>query len=397
MSTEPRNLELPSLPGGLWPDELLLEAREAIGELLGEEVGRVSEESKREHERWRAEGRALLAEIKSEALQTINVQREKIEALQRELADTQKIVRDMLATIKSGEPGPPGRDGNDGKDGDPDLIKSAISESVKREVALALEAMPPPPRGERGEPGLAGDAGPAGPPGEKGEPGLPGEQGQPGPAGEPGAAGEQGPPGADVDTESVMRFLTEEVQKAVWALPPPACGEKGDQGERGDAGEPGQSGVGLAGALLDSEGILVLTLTNGTLFKLGRVVGKDGAPGQPGKDGHDGFSLEDFSVAWDGERTATLKFEHGDISKEFPLVFAHHLDRGVWKEGVKYQRGDSVSWGGSTFIAQIDDPFSKPETDKAWRLAVKRGRQGEAGKDGKDGPPGRPGRDLTTA
>lgn len=53
------------------------------------------------------------------------------------------------------------------------------------------------------------------------------------------------------------------------------------------------------------------------------------------------------------------------------------LDRGVWREGHTYERGDGVSFGGSTWIAQTDVPTSKPGTNGDWRLAVKKGRDGK--------------------
>jgi collagen type III alpha len=62
------------------------------------------------------------------------------------------------------------------------------------------------------------------------------------------------------------------------------------------------------------------------------------------------------------------------------------LDRGVWREG-GFKKGDGVSFGGSFFIAQ-EDTADKPETSKAWRLAVKRGRDGRDGKNGDTGPQG---------
>ena len=66
------------------------------------------------------------------------------------------------------------------------------------------------------------------------------------------------------------------------------------------------------------------------------------------------------------------------------------LDKGVWKQG-KYQHGDSVTWDG-IWIAQ-EDTEDKPGTSKAWRLALRRGRDGKNGVDGKDGAPGMNGKD----
>jgi integrin beta 3 len=203
-----------------------------------------------------------------------------------------------------------------------------------------------------------------------------------------------GPTGADVDTDSVMAFISEEVVKAVAGMPP---APKGDKGDRGDAGEKGQPGVGIAAAMINREGELFITATDGIIYTLGSVVGKDGAPGQDGKDGRDGFSLKDFDMSFDGDRTLTFSFKDSgsDLIVKHCVELPYLLDRGVWNEEVQYVKGDVVSWGGSMFVSQEDNLAIRPETDKTWRLAVKRGRQGASGKDGKDGLPGRPGRDLT--
>jgi hypothetical protein len=50
------------------------------------------------------------------------------------------------------------------------------------------------------------------------------------------------------------------------------------------------------------------------------------------------------------------------------------LDAGVWTER-EYLAGDSVSHGGSSFIAQVATT-AKPGKSDDWRLAVKRGADG---------------------
>lgn len=107
--------------------------------------------------------------------------------------------------------------------------------------------------------------------------------------------------------------------------------------------------------------------------------GEDGKDGQPGKDGQDGLGFEDLEVVHDGERTVTLRFARGDQVKEFPIVFPVVLDRGVYRQGEAYARGDAVTFGGSLFIAQ-EPTGEKPETGGSWRLAVKRGRDGREAK-----------------
>jgi hypothetical protein len=96
------------------------------------------------------------------------------------------------------------------------------------------------------------------------------------------------------------------------------------------------------------------------------------------KDGVDGFGFDDMSVDYDGERGLTIKFSHGDRVKEFPFTLPIVIDRGVFKEGsAEYVKGDGVTWAGSFFIAQKDNPEGKPGESDAWRLSIKRGRDGK--------------------
>lgn len=94
------------------------------------------------------------------------------------------------------------------------------------------------------------------------------------------------------------------------------------------------------------------------------------------KDGLDGFNLEDLQLEFDGERTATLSFSRGELRKTHAMRFPMVIDRGVYKTGQDYERGDGVTWGGNFWICQ-EDTSDKPGTSKAWRLAVKKGRDGK--------------------
>ena len=167
-----------------------------------------------------------------------------------------------------------------------------------------------------------------------------------------------GEPGKSVTVEDVRPLVEQEVSKAIAALPPP---------------EKGKDGIGLAGALIDRDGNLVLTLSDGKLCELGRVVGKDGEPGR------DGFGLDEFdaSLLEDG-RTVVLSFARGDIEERYELHFPVVIDRGVFKDGASYLVGDGVTWGGSYWIAQKNTE-AKPGENRDWRLAVKRGRDGKDG------------------
>ena len=125
--------------------------------------------------------------------------------------------------------------------------------------------------------------------------------------------------------------------------------------------------------------------------------GKDGAPGaagekgQDGRPGADGFSLEDFQVAYDGERTLTLSFVRGELMKSNILTLPVLLYRGVFQEGQTYAAGDVVTWGGSSWVAKAETtakPGLASEASRAWQLAIKAGRDGRQGPAGPTGPPG---------
>jgi hypothetical protein len=209
-----------------------------------------------------------------------------------------------------------------------------------------------------------------------------------------------------VDWSEVDKMIGDRVEGAVSALPPALPGKDADPAqiaatvatevERAVAALPAaKDGIGLASALIDREGCLVVTLTDGTTKTLGAVVGKDvdidavsemvRAEVAKLPVPKDGLGFEDMTVEPDGDRGVIMRFERGDLKKEFALSFPMVIDRGVWREQ-GYAKGDGVTWGGSFFIAQrATEPNEKPGASDAFRLSVKKGR------DGKDGAPGKPG------
>jgi hypothetical protein len=231
---------------------------------------------------------------------------------------------------------------------------------------------------------------------------------------------------ADVTAEIVTRHVAAATApllkriETLEALPRP---ERGEKGETGEAGPSGRDGVGLAGALIDRSGVLVLTLADGTTRELGVVVGKDGEtgpageagpqgergepgaegpagergsdgmPGEKGldgatgrdglngKDGRDGFDLTAFDVEQsDDGRTVTLKFARGDVEHRHELKFPVVIDRGVFKDGSAYEAGDGCTWGGSFWIAQRETSAKPDSPDSGWRLSIKKGRDGKDAK-----------------
>lgn len=114
----------------------------------------------------------------------------------------------------------------------------------------------------------------------------------------------------------------------------------------------------------------LLDVERRTLETIQKAADKIPAP----KDGVDGFGLEDLTFSDDGDGRLTFRFERGDLVKEHTMRLPRFVDRGVFRETEAYQKGDGVTWGGSFFIAQKDDPQGKPGQSNDWRLAVKKGR-----------------------
>lgn len=177
--------------------------------------------------------------------------------------------------------------------------------------------------------------------------------------------------GTSVTIDDVAPVLTELVDRAVKAIPAP------------------KDGVGVAGGLINREGALVLTLSDGSAHPLGVVVGKDADMAEieriisekvaaipAPKDGVDGLGFEDMTeeLADDG-RTIIRRYTRGDQVKEFRHTFAVVIDREIYREGKTYSPGDGVTFGGSFWIKRGVEQ-GKPGEGDAWRLAVKRGRDG---------------------
>ncbi len=298
-------------------------------------------------------------------------------------ASTAKVVHKALAPIMArlaalealqlqpGIKGDPGEPGRDGKDVDMDLLREMTAEMIGKILLDAIDAAAP---------SIARAAAALVPAPENGAPGQDGKD-------------------ADMDlllelaAERIGHILPDAIEAALPSIaraaaeivPPPEKGEKGDPGEsiKGDPGTPGRDGkdgIGMAGALIDRDGQLVVTLTDGSARALGMVLGRDGEKGADGQNGRDGFSLTDFDTGYDGERTLTLKFAQGAFEYEHQLHLPIVIDRGVWQEGRDYEGGDGVTWGGSWWIAQRATGAKPDSADSGWRLAVKKGR------DGKDAP-----------
>ncbi len=301
-------------------------------------------------------------------------------------------------------------------------VREMLSPLSERLKSVEARSMIPGPQGERGlqgEKGLdgrVGDVGPMGPQGLRGEKGLDGTPGAMGERGEKGEAGERGPIGLSgpkgetgekgADGSMGDRGPQGEPGPQGPAGEPGPMGPAGERGEKGLDGNPGADGLngkegapGLNGKDADEEAITrrVLAAVEGIVQKAVDAMpkprdGRDGLPGVPGsigergsdgingKDGLDALGFDDFDVDYDGERQFTFKWQNGERVKSKSFRAPVNIYRGVYAPAKTYEKDDSVTYGGSVWIATQDAPGT-PSNGDGWKLCVKRGRDAKAERD----------------
>lgn len=296
------------------------------------------------------------------------------EAVKAYLDDALGAFEDRIRAVEAREPvkGDCGEPGADGRDADPE----AIAALVRDEVVRAIAAIPAPQDGksvtvEDVEPLIAERVTAFVTEAVKAIP-VPVN-------GKDGRDGIDGRDGKSVEPADIEPMLRSAVAEAVAEIPVPKDGRDGVDGK------DGRNGLDAVTPIL-KDGVLLFTMSDGSLKEVGPVCGRDG---QDGSDGKDGVGFDDLTAEYDGERTITLKMQRGEKVKEFSFDMPVVLDRGVYKEGQGYQKGDAVTWAGSVWIAQKDTD-QKPDSGDGWRLSVKRGRDGKPGKDGEIKGPSAP-------
>jgi len=149
-------------------------------------------------------------------------------------------------------------------------------------------------------------------------------------------------------------------------------GLNGKDGKDGEKGEKGADGLGLAGAMIDREGALQITMTNGEVKNLGKIVGKDGT------DGRDGISFDSFEIEYLPEsHEMSVKATAAGRTKEVRYPAGGIRSRGYWRDGTKAAAGEAWVHDGSLWIA-TKDTMSKPETKGSdWIIGARKGRDGE--------------------
>lgn len=337
------------------------------------------------------------------------------QAVEPLLAKIAEIEARAMVAGPMGPAGPDGAHGRDGKDGAPGLPgEKGMDGAAGRDGKDGAQG----PRGEKGADGLNGKDGASGIDGKDGAAGVNGKDGAPG---APGARGEKGVDGVNgkdavlpditalvkaevgrwpvpkdgrsVTVEDLAPLVTTSVEKAVAALPRPV--------------DP----VSFTGALIERDGTLVLTTSDGGTKRVGLVVGKDGADGrhgtdvspehvaqivkaavdqiprpQDGKDGADGIGFDDLSLDFDEQKGFSLRFVRGALEKSWPIQLPYYA--GIWQSGRPYVKSATVTAQGALWIALKDTtarPGEQDEASRDWKLCVKGGRDGKPGRDGKDG------------
>lgn len=283
--------------------------------------------------------------------------------------DLAEVARQAAALV------PTPKDGRDGKDAAVDA--KALADLVAAEVSRAVAALPVPKDGRDGADGAD----------------------------------------AVVDMKAVGDLVAAEVKQAVAALPVPRDGRDAEPVDlealavKAAALVPApKDGVGFQDVLIDRDGHLVATFTDGRTKQVGRVVGQDGksvdmdvvreeilaevAKIPPPKDGRDGYGFDDIGVEFDeAQKALSLVFTKGQERKVFPLPAL--IDAGIYDVKAAYRKGHVVGRDGSCWVALAEVPpgvvpDGKSELSrKCWRLFVKRGGEGKTGPRGPQGPPGR--------
>lgn len=174
-------------------------------------------------------------------------------------------------------------------------------------------------------------------------------------------APKDGDHGTSVTVAEVLPALTEQVAAHLASLPVPQDGKSVTVSEVVEA---------LQGPLEALHARWALDFERRAADVLQRACERIPKP----RDGVDGMGFDHVEHTHDGERRGCWLMVRGDQVKEFPYRHEAIIDRGVFKEGSPYERGDAVTYGGSLWIAQKDDPEGKPGLSDDWRLAVRKGR-----------------------
>lgn len=285
------------------------------------------------------------------------------------------LVREEVARMFATVPTP--KDGRDGKDVDVALVKTIVAAMVadlpmehksiappvdvagivREAVATSLASLPTPRDGRDGK-----DADPAWIKAE-----IASQIATMAPP-------KDGRDGVSVTLEDVAPLIAREVDRAIKSFEPP------------------KDGIGVKGLLINRDGHLVATLTDGSTMDVGTVIGRDGKDADPdlllkmvtetvakiprpkdGADGADGLGIEDADLVFLEKAGFVLRLQHGTRTKDLPLPIPFFAD--VFRIGEHYKKGAIVIHRG-VWIATADTRERPGEGATAWRLMAKNGRDG---------------------
>ena len=135
-------------------------------------------------------------------------------------------------------------------------------------------------KGDQGEQGIQGVQGEKGDKGDQGEQGIQGVQGQKGDAGADGASGQNGTNG--INGKNGVN------------------GQDGQNGQDGKDGQDGAAGRGIDNAMIDNDGYLILTMTDGTTINAGLVRDTSAVANKEANDSATAKSLATAAVGLSG-------------------------------------------------------------------------------------------------
>lgn len=189
---------------------------------------------------------------------------------------------------------------------------------------------------------------------------------------------------AEARAAAAEQTIADMVAKAVAAIPLPVAekgapgidGKDGQDGANGADGAPGPAGRGIAKLLIDVNGHLVATFTDGSTDDIGKVVGADGKDGADGRDGDPGERGAEGAAGQDGKSV--------DADDVADLIRAE-----VAKAGLP----DMVERAVAALPPPRDGVDGKDGAPGQPGEKGERGMDGAPGRDGVDGAPGEKGMD----
>ena len=163
-------------------------------------------------------------------------------------------------------------------------------------------------------------------------------------------------------------------------------------------GETVNNGVGIASSIINEKGELVLTYTNGEIANLGGVVGKDGRDGKNGADGKDGRDGTDGTNGTDGISVAAAVInENGELIITYSDGTTANLGKIVGSDGINGVNGTNGTDGKdgiSVSSAEINSEgelvlsFSNGQRANVGAVVGAKGDKGEQGLRGAKGEKG---------